>query len=347
MSFAPTNKALHTGGIQDTGAAAGLQKFVPEIWGESIKDYMEKKLVLGGIARDLSPLVAGGGDLIHIPQHDEIVAGSLYGTDSGALATELAFAASTTAGSEYQLLINQSAVAALSISDLVKAQSSYDLMNIYTQKLGYALAKKIELYLMLKLTSHIGYNYENGTADGAGVGNTITFTDEGSYDITTKTAVSNMLKTILEADGSVDDYVMMLPPATYSSLWKLDEFVKFDGVGSSFGSEVPNVSGYVGKLAGVDVVVSNCFVNAQTGAATASPTFNNADGDTSETTHLAGFVFHRDAVNVAYAAGMKARVQSDYSLESLSTRFVADSVYGCTVIGNNDTNKKVFALIDA
>ena len=74
MSLSPTNKVFLTGGLQDTGVKAGLQKFVPEIWGESIKDYMEKKLVVGNLAKDLSALVAGGGDLIHIPQHDELVA---------------------------------------------------------------------------------------------------------------------------------------------------------------------------------------------------------------------------------------------------------------------------------
>ena len=74
MALAPTNKPYLTGGLQDTAADAGLQKFVPEIWGESIKDYMEKKLIVGSMAQDLSSLVANGGDLIHLPKHDEIVA---------------------------------------------------------------------------------------------------------------------------------------------------------------------------------------------------------------------------------------------------------------------------------
>lgn len=349
MGLEPTNKSLLTGGLQDTGVKAGLQKFVPVVWGDSVKDYMEKKLVVASMARDLSAMVANGGDLIHIPQHDEIVATDLYTSgDSGALATELSFANTTTAGSEYQLLINQSSVAALSISDLVQAQSSYDLMNLYTEKLGYALAKKIEMYLMRKLIEHVSYNY-TGTTDGAGVGNYITFTGAGTYDITTKVAVPNMLTAILEADATVDDFVMLLPPQTYASLWKLDEFVKFDGVGTSYGQQVPNVGGFVGKLAGVDVMTVNTFIDIgdTNYPIDTTPTFNAANDDTSETTHLAGLIVHRDALNIAYASGMKARLQSSYSLESLSTRFVADSVYGCQIIGNNTTNKKVFALIDA
>ena len=49
-------------------------------------------------------------------------------------------------------------------------------------------------------------------------------------------------------------------------------------------------------------------------------------------------------MHIAYARDMKARVQSDYHLPSLSTRFVADSVYGCLITSNNTTNQKVWAL---
>ena len=37
---------------------------------------------------------------------------------------------------------------------------------------------------------------------------------------------------------------------------------------------------------------------------------------------------------------MKARVQSDYSLTTLATQFVADSVYGCAIVGDNSTKRR-------
>jgi len=50
-------------------------------------------------------------------------------------------------------------------------------------------------------------------------------------------------------------------------------------------------------------------------------------------------------MHIAYSSGLKARVQSDYHLPTLSTRFVADSVYGCTVTGSGTAgNQKVFVL---
>jgi len=349
MALAPSIKPFLTGGLQDSAVDAGLQKFVPEVWGDSVMDYMEKKLIVGSLAQDLSSLVANGGDLIHLPKHDELTAASLYGGNSEALqAAEISFDDTTTAGGEYQLLVNQSAYAAYSISDLIMAQGSngYDFMDMYTQKLGYALGKHIEAYLMYQLLNHVGFNYTDGTDDGAGAGNNVSFTTGGAYTIT-KDGVAAMIQAVYEADADLEDFVAILCPATYASLFKLDDFARYDVIGNSLGEELPRVSGFVGKLGGVDIVVSNNFRNKDNSAYLTAPVFNKADGTTDESDQLAGFLIKKDAIKIAYAAGMKARVQSNYHLRSLSTEFVADSVYGCVIVGDNSTNKTVFALTDA
>ena len=41
MALAPTAKPFLTGGLQDSAVDAGLQKFIPEVWGASVQDYME------------------------------------------------------------------------------------------------------------------------------------------------------------------------------------------------------------------------------------------------------------------------------------------------------------------
>ena len=349
MALAPTTKPYLTGGLQDSAVDAGLQKFVPEIWGAAIQDYMEKKLVVGGMAQDLSAMVANGGDLIHLPKHDEIEAADLYGGNVEALqATAISFDDTTTAGGEYTLTVNQSAYAAVAIGDLIMAQggSQYDFMNLYTQKLGYALGKHIEAYIMYNLLNHVGFNYTDGTDDGAGSGNNVSFTTGGAYTIT-KAGVAAMIQAVYEADADLEDFVAVLCPATYASLFQLDDFARYDVIGNSFGGELPRVSGYVGKLGGVDVVVSNNFRNKDNSAYTTSPVFNKANGTTDESDQLAGFLIKKDAIKIAYAAGMKARVQSDYSLTTLATQIVADSVYGCAIVGDNSVNKTVFALCDA
>ena len=357
MAIAPTSDQFLTGGLQDTNARAGLQKFVPEIWGAAVQDYMEKNLVYGNLATDLSGMVAGGGDLIHLPQHDELTANDLYSsansaalqTDTGSVADGIVFNDTGTAGSEYQLIVNKSHYAAFSISDLVKAQSSYELMSIYTQKMGYALAKKIDAEISKKIFTSLTYNDgANGDANGSLVGNLIDITGAGSYNID-KAGIANVIQAVHSNDSNLDDWTMVLHPKTYASLFKLDDFARYDVIGSAM--DAPRVSGYVGKLAGVDVVVSNNFVYVTSGesaytVAGATPVFNSTD-ITTEADHLAGYMIHKDAINIAWAANMKSRVQSEYDLTSLSNRFVADTVYGVTLVGNAGTNKRLFACMDA
>ena len=353
FNLAGTNNVALAGGLRDSGNEAGLQEFIPEVWGASIQDYMEKSLVFAKLATDQSALVAGGGDRIHLPRHTELTASDTYGSQAveTLIDTNLAFAKSTDAEDAYTLDINQAIHSAISITDVAKVQSSYDVMNLYTSKLGYALAKKIDAYVGIKLFEEVAFNYANGTDDGSQAGNTIEInTTHDSYNIIAA-GVSNLIEAVHTNDTNLDDWTMVLVPKCYASLFKLADFARYDGIGNSLGGEVPTISGYAGKLAGIDVVVNNNFQHYGAGSTTqaqsATPVGNfSANGVSDESEVLLGYLVHKDALHIAYSAGMKARVQSDYHLASLSTRFVADSVYGCLVTGNTTAgNKKVFAIV--
>ena len=354
MALAGTNNVALAGGLQDSGVEASLQNFIPEVWGASIMDYMEKNLVFAKLATDHSAMVAGGGDRIHLPKHTELTASDTYGGGTAAVETlidtNLAFAKTSAIEDSYTLDINQGIHSAIAITDVANVQASYDVMNLYTSKLGYALAKKIDAYVGIKLFQEVAYNYANGTDDGTSAGNTIEFnTTHDSYDIITA-GVSNMIEAIHTNDSNLEDWTLVLVPKCYASLFKLGDFARYDGVGA-MGGEVPFISGYAGKLGGVNVVVNNNFQHYGAGSSTqaqsATPVGNfSANGVSDESEKLLGFLVHKDAMHIAYSKGMKARVQSDYHLPSLSTRFVADSVYGCTLTGSStDGNKKVFAIV--
>ena len=354
MALAGTNNITAAGGLQDSGVEASLQNFIPEIWGASIMDYMTKSLVFANLATDQSGLVANGGDRVHMPKHTELTASDTYGTATveTLIDTNLAFAKTSAIEDSYTLDINQAIHSAIAITDVANVQTSYDVMNLYTSKLGYALAKKIDAYVGIKLFEEVAYNYANGTDDGDQAGNTVEINGtHDAYTITTA-GVSNMIEAIHTNDSNLEDWTLVLVPKCYAALFQLGDFARYDGVGNSFGTEVPTVSGFAGKLGGVNVVVNNNFqhygAGSATQAASSTPVGNwtsNSIADESE--KLLGFLVHKDAMHIAYARGMKARVQSDYHLESLSTRFVADSVYGCLVTGSGtDGNKKVFAVIN-
>lgn len=359
FNLAPTNNVGMAGGLRDTDAAtATLQEFIPEVWGAAIQDYMEKNLVFGALCVDQSAMVANGGDRIHLPRHSELTASDTYGGGTVAVETlldnGLAFAKSTDAEDSYTLDINQAIHSALSITDVAKVQSSYDVMNMYTSKLGYALAKKIDGYLSYKLFQAVAYNAGNAddAAAGSAAGNAIVINGTSGTRSITAAGVSNILENVYTNDSNADDYVMVLTPKVYASLFSLAEFARYDAIGNSQGNQVPFISGYAGKLGGIDVIVSNNFwhegANSGTAVQAAEPVGNfSADAVTDEHELLLGYLIHKDAMHIAYSAGLKARVQSDYDLASLSTRFVADSVYGCLITGNTTAgNKKVFALID-
>tara|TARA_Y100000593_G_scaffold95026_1_gene198497 strand:+ start:820 stop:1998 length:1179 start_codon:yes stop_codon:yes gene_type:complete len=359
FDLAPTNATTLAGGLGDSDTATStLQEFIPEIWGASIMDYMEKNLVFGRLSNDLSALVAAGGDTIHLPKHTELTASDTYGGGSVAVETlidtNLAFVKGTDAEDSYTLSLNQAIHSAIAITDVAKVQAGYDVMKIYTEKLGYALAKKIDAYISLQLFEHIAYNHSHGTGDGNGAGNTVELnTTHDSYDIIAA-GVSNMMAAIHANDSNIADWTMVLTPKCYASLFKLSDFARYEGTALGLSGLAPTVgmvNGYAGKLAGVDVVVSTNFNHYDAGAATttanAVPVGNfSADGVTDESEKLLGYLIHKNASNIAFSRGMKARVQSDYHLPSLSSRFVADSVFGCTVTGNaTDGNKRVFALV--
>ena len=354
MALAGTNNVALAGGLQDSGVEAALQNFIPEIWGASIMDYMEKNLVFAKLATDQSALVAGGGDRVHLPKHTELTASDTYGGGTAAVETlidtNLAFAKTSAIEDSYTLDINQAIHSAISITDVAKVQTSYDVMNLYTSKLGYALAKKIDAYVGIKLFEEIAFNHTNGSSDGNAAGNTVEInTTHDSYNIITA-GVSNMIEAIHTNDSNLEDWTLVLVPKCYASLFKLGDFARYDGIGTSLGSSVPFISGYAGKLAGVDVVVANNFQQYNAGGAvqaqSATPIGNfSSNSITDESELLVGYLVHKDAVHIAYSSGMKARVQSDYHLPTLSTRFVADSVYGCTVTGSGTAgNQKVFCL---
>ena len=208
-----------------------------------------------------------------------------------------------------------------------------------------SLAKKIDAEIAKSIFKALTYNAgANSAANGGLVGNLIDITGAGSYDIS-KAGIAELIQAVHINDSALEDWTLVLNPKCYASLFKLDDFARYDVIGSSM--EAPRVSGYVGKLGGVDVVVSNNFRNKDNSAYLTEPVFNKADGTTDESDDLAGFLIRKDAIKIAYASGMRARVQTDYSLTSLSTQIVADSVYGCKIIGDNSSNKSVFALCDA
>ncbi len=80
-------------------------------------------------------------------------------------------------------------------------------------------------------------------------------------------------------------------------------------------------SGMVGSLYGMDVYMSNTV----------------SSGGNSNT--ISGVIFHKTAC--AFAAQQEVRVQSEYSIDALGTKVVADLLYGVKRIDDTDNKKGI------
>ena len=306
MAFS-TSANIGAGGL-NSGTSKALDKFVPEVWADAIKDYFPKKLVFASLAMDWSAQVASGGDLIHFPKINEVSTGSKSAHSA------ISWATNSTDEGEYTMSIDQHSYANILIEDVVGAQSSYDLFSAYTSELAYGLAKKVETFV------------EDTMRTGAN--STIELSGTTSSNGLAKADLETIMKTLLEndLDPTSGDVYLALKPEAYSSLFSLDDFARADVIGDSF--NYPRVSGFIGQVMGLPVYVSNLIGTNDTG-----------------TQDTVGYLWHRSGVNVAYS--INPRVQSDYDIDYLGSKVVTDAVYGGKIIGaNSDSKRRVWRVIN-
>ena len=290
-------------------ATTFFDSFVPEMWTEGVRYYFRANLVLGNLATDWSDVVAGGGDIVHIPRINEQAATTL---DQGA---KIGWTANTTSESKDDLVIDTHAYSAMLLEDVATIQASDDLMAKYSNEMGYALAKAIDTKLDAAL-SGAGNSIELGAATGS--------------DKFGKADFGTIVSALAGADVDYlnGNVAMVLKPNLYSSLFELDEFARADVIGNGLAS--PRYSGYVGQLVGIPV-----YVSTQVDA-----------GTSGETSEVFGYVFDKSALNIAFSK--QPRLQEQYDIDYLGTKVVTDCLYGTKLIGGTGTNtKRAWKIVNA
>lgn len=216
----------------------------------------------------------------------------------------------TDTGAEWTISLNQHEYVGVLIEDIASVQSSSDLLSGQARNMGYAMAKAVDGYIESILS---------------GTTNTIELSSATSADDFVLADIETVIKTVAEADIDYLDgnTFMVLKPSLYASLFKSSDFARADAVGMT----APSLTGFIGRLAGLPVYVST-QVDSGTG------------GTTDE---VFGYVFHRSGVGFASQLGV--RMQSDYSIDHLGDKVVADSIYGCSLLqGSGANQKKVWAI---
>ena len=349
----PFGSYIFIGGVGNNATLRGHatndgigEQFVPELWGQAVLDSFNKNTVLSKLGTDLSALVKGGGDVIHLPhvgtpivqavtQNAEVISLDVSGSDTTTVT---------------DLTIDQHHVAPIWIPDAVKAQSTYDLFSLYAGQMGYAIARAVDNYIAYSIVTNLT------TALGSGDGITSTTAAVSMDEAFTGATAASLLGIITGETGNTDGWTLVLSPVAYGSLAKMgtDGHVFTQGTPSSPAGTGFASTGVVGNMLGMPVIMSNnayldvasVAANTETGSQ-AWTGFDTGSGgsDTADDDHLMGFAIHKSALYTAIqSAGVKQSYQHTYMQDLVS----ADALYGC-VVRNADSagDRRIITLYDS
>ena len=275
------------------------QHFIPEIWADGIYKYFERKTILRGLIDDFSALFTGKG----YGDVLHIPEMSLISADDKSAGADVSYDA--TATTETQLTVNKHKYVAKLFEDVAMIQSEADLVEKYSRMMGEALARQVDADIFSELSSL--EDSLNLSAD-----DTLT---AGKFEEALATLGENDIPYM---DG---DVAMVVNPTLFADILNpsagiAQYFIRNDAVGE--GNRGLR-SGLVGSLYGIDVYMSNAF-----------GTGGNANT-------ISGAIFHRTACAIAVQS--EVRVQSEYSVDALGTKVVADMLYGVKRIDDTDNKK--------
>ena len=284
---------MAVGNVTTTSAT----KFIPELWAEAIKDYAERSLILKNLVTDMSDLASAGSNKINIPKvTEETIDATDDKKDAGA-----AVEYTNAVDGEAELELNQHFYEAKRIEDIVTVQSSYDLFTLYTEAMGYALAKKVENYIAVDCIQSATTNDE-------------TLTVAHEFGASTGDGESGHLRNGMASlwgqgiDTASGQCYMYCSPSAYKTLLSLDEFASALKRGDD---QNPYVSGALGMVYGMPVFVSSDWDDSgSAGVESAS-------------------IFTKNSVAVAI---QHLRVQSQYDIDHLATSVVCDCLFGGVLV---------------
>ena len=289
------------GDLMDTTSGAG---FIPDLWADAIYSFFFRANKLRGTVDDYSALVKNKGDSINIP--------AILMQTAQAKAASTAVTWDTNKGSTPQvhdvtavnLPITSHIYQAEIFEDILNIQSASELMSKYAKAFGESLARKVETDLWAELDGfqtvvNTGNDNEFGTAE-------LELLLAALYDLD-----------INPRDCSLVVNHLMLADMFSSSSSVANIFLRNDGYGQQSGRSGMHVSeGAVGLIYGMDVYFSqDCSTH---------------------TTGVAGAAYVSGAC--AFAASQDVRIQSQYDVDYLGTKVIADMIYGVKLL-DSATNK--------
>lgn len=202
-------------------------EFLPILWAKMAMLAFERKLVTAKRVMRFDADVKGKGASLRIPQVRNLT--------TNAVGSDGAYVGQAPTESRYTITLDRWREASVSIPDIVSIQSSYPLLELYTKKIGYALALDVEeqvLGLYSGLANQVGTLGVNVTDD----------------------TLLNAIQLLDEGDAPQEDRTFIARPAQKRALMKIDKFV--DASKTGLGKSAA-LSGVFGEFYGIPAFFSN------------------------------------------------------------------------------------------
>ena len=288
------------GAVTNTSAA----KFIPEIWSDEVIAAYKSNLIMANAVKKMS-MTGKKGDVIHVPKPTRGVA---HAKTAGTAVT-----IQNTVESEVLITINKHFEFSRLIEDITEVQALASLRQFYTGDAGYGLAKQVDDDL-----------FDLGKSFGDGDGSS--FVNSGSFQINTTSGAleaydadgtadigafsdavfRGLIQKMDDADVPMDGRTFVVPPSLRNAIMGVERYNSADFVDGK-----GTVTGKIGNLYGVDVLVSSNVPTLETGVRGAQ-------------------LIHKDTNVLAEQQGVRSQTQ--YKQEFLGTLYTADTLYGCQVM---------------
>ena len=277
-------------------------KFIPEVWSDEIIATYKKNLVAANLIKKMN-FAGKKGDTVHLPKPGRMTANQKAAQSQVTLNTDTA--------TETLVSINQHWEASVLIEDIVEAQALASMRQFYTDDMGYALARKVDSYI-LELGRGVngggGTNAYSGALSGADGTTAYVAGANTGVGALTDAAIRRTIQRLDDNDVPMDGRFLIVPPSTRNTLMGINRFTEQAFVGEVGGSNTIR-TGEIGNVYGIPVYVTT-----------------NADTTSGSTATRIALMGHRDFAVFVEQKGV--RTQSQYKQEYLGTLLTADTLFG-------------------
>ena len=201
--------------------------FIPELWSPNVIKATEDALVMQPLLWDWSEPAKGKGDTVHVPSISNLTSNTKTAN------AQVTLNAPTEGVTD--LAINTHIECSFLIEDMLKAQSSYNLMQYYTEKAGFAVGKTRDTALNALIS---GFSQVLGVAG----------TDIGDLQI------RDARELLRIANAPAGSFKLVIHPTQENALFGIEKYFRSDFRGDGTSSIL--VNGKIGRIYDIDVFVS-------------------------------------------------------------------------------------------